>query len=521
MTKRVPIQIDVGNALRWLGTLYRNPADALKEHVSNAVDEHAKARRAGTAIEPCHVRISLEKRQVVIEYPYGMDRREFEGALQRVADSAKKQSDVAQIGRLGIGMFSFQQIGRKCVFFSRKTRGDDTIRVALSEGGDEARFDTAPKREALAEPGIRIVISELKLDPTRSRGPLSLDKLSKLIGEKFDGFLRSGTLSVEIRSGERLALAEPPRIDLPRLAEGLAASRIPWDPAKEVRLHLHFDPSGRGVVGIRHAGVEVVEDIKRLEAYGLEESVLAGGYVSGYIGADFLEPLPARTGFEEGSEWITLLAFLDKQLPQIEAEVGRLREEAREREISEIQREALRLAREILDAEDFRDLELLRGLARERKARAEKGETSAGVPAGESDADEERYGPTGERSREPGDRKSPAGFRVNYEEIPFESGPSLHSRFAGGRIQVNETNPDYAREMAGSDEAKLAYATLMIGKETIAHNDRSGRADEFLERLLSFYFCMKHRIAPAVAVAGKKGRGRPRKPRTAKEEAGT
>ncbi|MBM3320862.1 MAG: ATP-binding protein [Candidatus Eisenbacteria bacterium] len=511
MTRRVPIQIDVGNALRWLGTLYRNPADALKEHVSNAVDEHAKARLAGSATEPCRVRIVLEKRQVVIEYPYGMDRREFEAALQRVADSAKKQSDVAQIGRLGIGMFSFQQIGRKCTFYSKKTSVEDTVRVILSEGGDDAKFDSAPKRESLENPGIRIVISELKLDPTRSRGPLSVDKLAKLIGEKFDGFLRNGTLAVEVKCGDRVANAEPPRIDLPRLAENLAVSRIPWDPAKEVRLRLHFDPSGKGVVGIRHAGVEVVEDIKRLEAYGLEESVLASGYVGGTIEADFLEPLPARTGFEEGADWITFLAFLDKQIPQIEAEVGRLREEAREREISEIQREALRLAREILDAEDFRDLELLRGLARERKAPAEKDNAPAELPAAGPSGEGLPREPTGERSREPGDRKSPTGFRVNYEEVPFESGPSLHSRFAGGRIQVNDTNPDYAREMAGSDEAKLAYATLMIGKETIAHNDRSGRADEFLEKLLSFYFCMKHRISPAVAVAGKRGRGRPRK----------
>jgi hypothetical protein len=65
--------------------------------------------------------------------------------------------------------------------------------------------------------------------------------------------------------------------------------------------------------------------------------------------------------------------------------------------------------------------------------------------------------------------------------------------------------------MTGPDESKLAYATLMIGKEAIAYNDKSGTSDEQLERFLSFYFRVKERIAPHVAIPGKRGRGRPRK----------
>src|SRR2546422_9626168 len=98
MTRRVPIRMNVANALQWLGNLYRNPADAIKEHVSNAVDEHLKAIAAGKARECCTVVFKIEKRQVEIEYPYGMTRKEFESALQRVADSAKRHSKVIQVG---------------------------------------------------------------------------------------------------------------------------------------------------------------------------------------------------------------------------------------------------------------------------------------------------------------------------------------------------------------------------------------------------------------------------------------
>lgn len=202
--------------------------------------------------------------------------------------------------------------------------------------------------------------------------------------------------------------------------------------------------------------------------------------------------------FDESDDWTAFLDLLDKQRPQIEAEVELLRQEEREKALSEIQREAIRLAKEILDSDEFRDLELPGGTTRS-KSPSEKERT---VPTGQR---------TGERSNEPGDRPQPSGPRINYVERPFETGPARHSRFVGGEVQANELNPDFKREMEGPDEAKLAYATLIIGKEAIAYNEKSGTADDYLERLLSFYFCVKEKIAPRLAVAGKRGRGRPRK----------
>lgn len=498
MTRQVQIKLSVGSALRWLGTVYRNPADAVKEHISNAIDEHLKAQAAGSAAPHCDVVFTLDKRAVTVEYPYGMDRREFEAALQRVADSAKRSSDVGQIGRLGIGIFSFQQVGRKCVFFSKKSPEVDTISVTLKEGSDKAQFDTALRRDALERPGIRIQIAELKFDPTKARGPLSPERLQQTFAEKFDGYLRKGWLRIKIRCGSREYPVAPLPIDLPRLAKGLEKVWVPGQPTKTVSLYLYFDPSGKGVVSVRHMGVAVVEDVKTLTAYGLEDSVYAGGYVKGFVDADFLEPLPARTGFEENTDWMAFLDVLDKQRPQIEAEVETLRQEEREKALSEIQQAAIRMAREILDTDEFRDLELPGGTIRTRPPP----EKERSVPPGRQ---------TGERSREPGDRPRKGGLRINYVERPFETGAAKHSRFVGGEVQANELNPDFRREMSGPDEAKLAYATLMIGKEAIAYNDKSGSGDEHLERLLSFYFRVKERIAPLVAVPGKRRRGHPRK----------
>jgi hypothetical protein len=497
MTRRVPIKLHVANALQWLGTLYRSPAEAIKEHISNAIDEHLKACRSGGAPSPCKVAFKLERSKVTIEYPYGMSQNEFQGALERVADSAKQRTEVAQIGRLGIGIFSFQQIGRKCTFLSRKTGTDMSIQVVLKEGTDEAEFDAALKRDALDVPGIRIIISELKFDPTRVRGPLAPEKLKRLFQEKYDRYLREGWLQIVIQQGAETTWVEPLRIDLPRVAKGLESVHISGDEQKKVRLELYFDPSGKGKVAIRHMGVVVVDDISQHTAYGLEESVYGSGDVKGFIDADFLHPSPARTTFEENRDWESLLVLLNRHRPQVEAEVEELKEREREKALSDIQKKAIQLAREILDLQEFRDLELPGQLAKPRGPAQEK----RSVPTGER---------TGERSHEPGQKKN-GGLRINYVEKAFEDGAGRHSRIVGGTIECNDSNPDYIQEKSGPEEAQVAYGTLIIGKETVAYNDKSGGADDHLERLLGFYFKLKARLAPSGPVLAKRGRGRPRK----------
>ena len=479
MAQRIPIQLHVANALQWLGTLYRNPADALKEHVSNAIDEHLKAKLQNTAHERCDVTFVLDRKHVTIEYPYGMSRTEFESALHRVADSAKRAGAARTVGRLGIGIFSFQQVGRRCTFYSRKTGLSETLRVVLKEGADEASIETALARESLSRPGLRVVISDLKFDPTRPRGPLAADALRRYLAEKFDAYLREGWLTVEIRAGVARFAVVPSRIRLPRLLADIRELALPRSTAKKVRLDLYFDPSGRGRIGIRHHGVTVVEDLAGLTAYGLEQSAWAQGHVHGTLDADFLMPLPARSGFEENEDWIALLDLLDRYLPTLEAELDGHLSAHRARQASEIGERALRLAREILDLDEFRDLALPGGLA--KRGRPEPAASPRLTPS------RRRTLKTGETPRAPGTQPSPRGQRIRYEEVPFESGSQAHSRFLVGVVQANTLHADY-QEAARSTDSRLVYAALMIGKDSIAFNDRTGTVGDFLEKMLDFYF---------------------------------
>jgi hypothetical protein len=593
--KKIPIKLHTANALKWLGSLYRNPADAIKEHVSNAIDEHLKAQARGKAAQACRVIFTMQKDLIQIEYPYGMSADEFNHALQKVADSAKRTLDVNQIGQLGIGMFSFLQIGKKCTFYSKKDKGYETIKVILRDGSDEAEFETAIKKESLQCPGIKIIIGGLRFDPTKPRGPLSPEKLQKTFSEKFDAYLKAGSLAIIIipPKGKPYPI-EPQKIELPKVGKDYKNWPVTKNRNKRISLELFFDPSGKGRVSIRQMGVSIVDDIKTLSAYGLEESIYSNGDLRGFIDADFLKPLPARTGFEENEDWINFLDELDRLCRLIEAEVEVLKKEEAEKKLTEIQKRAIELAREILDTEEFRDLELLEGMGRKpptprlppngfdfvpSSIRIGTNETATlplkayvpnKIPDGsyvrfniddssrvalitqdvllrKSEADQDgvvtahvqiqgkastidpvaliaiigvlraeahiRVGET-EQGREP---KSPGvqkeGPRITYEEVPFEEGPSKHSRYISRKIQINTLNLDYGREVraAKSDQAQLAYAALMIGKETIAYQDKSGQADDHLENMLSFYFRVKDRLAGASSHILKRPRGRPKK----------
>ena len=236
----------------------------------------------------------------------------------------------------------------------------------------------------------------------------------------------------------------------------------------------------------------VVDDLSGLTAYGLEESAWAKGFVRGFLDADFLSPLPARSGFEENDDWIALLDLLDKYLPTLEAELEGHLAARRAQQASEIGDRALRIARDILDLAEFRDLALPGGLA--KRGRPEPATTRAAAPG-------RTRRRSGEPPKTPGQVSSARGRRIRYEEVPFEAGSTAHSRFAAGVVQANTLHQDF-QQAARSGDARLAYAALMIGKESIAFNDRTGAAGDFLEKLLDFYFKLN-------AKKSKRGKGRP------------
>ncbi|MBI3930806.1 MAG: ATP-binding protein [Chloroflexi bacterium] len=458
-----------GVLLSYIGKLYGTPANAIKEYTSNALDEWRKAREKGEMESVCEVTYSLEKGRITIDYNSpGMDEKEFENALNRVAESVKLGSSIPQIGQLGIGIFAFNQIGNTCTFYSKKAKGSPTVKVKLMSNSENYDIDKAAKHESRQNSGMTVIIAGLHQDPTKPRGSLAPYLLQRSFAEKFDSYLRQGYLKVKINCGGKTYEVKPIEINLPKVGEAFSQVPLSTDRQKQFDCQFWFDASGKSRVSIRHTGVSIIEDLKNYPAYGLEESVYASGFLKGYIDADFLKPLPARTSFEENRDWVQFLVELDKICSSLEAEIEELRQEEEEKKLTEVQKKAIEIAREVLNQEQFRDLELLAGLSKRRSPVVHPGETHK---EGQK---------TGEHSKKEGEQGQLSGFRIAYQEIPFEDGTSRHSRFLSGIVQANELNPDFRRE--------VDYGALMIGKEAIIYNDKSGGADYFLEKLLSYMF---------------------------------
>lgn len=573
--KEVPIKLgSLGTVLKLLGTVYRNPADALKEHISNAIDEHLKALPLKTALPECHVKITMKPDQVVIEYGYGMTEAEFKTALQKVAQSSKKDLNVAQIGQLGIGMFSVFQVGKKCVFVSQKSKNSEPVSVTLREGAETAVFESVKKHDRLSSPGIKITISGLRVDPTKDRGPLSKTRLKKVFAEKFDTYLRDNTLKITVCEPKGSYEIEPLKIELPAIGAGYEERFLGGCRDRRVRLKLYYDPSGKGTVAIRHTGVTIVENISEISAYGLEESVFAGGNIKGFIDADFLAPLPARTGFEENEEWMAFLVELDNIRPAIEAEVELLKEAENRKKLSATQKRALELAIEIFNEDEFQDLEIPEIFGRKVREprfppngfdfipdsiRVDPGKMGSlplktAIPLILPDRSTIRFAiddpsirifpkkcivkkdnaddlgvvtvkvsiigqvPTDQPATLTAEATLPNGNKivatakiriaestqtreppkdrsgVNYVEKPFETGANIHSRCVSKVIEVNTLNPDYIDAAKKSEDEQLAYAALMIGKEVLAFNDRTGETGKMLERMLTFHFRLRKKL---------------------------
>ena len=356
-----------GILLTYLGKLYGTPTNAIKEYISNALDEWIKAREKGEMEGPCKVTYRLEKAKITIDYNSpGMDESEFEVALDRVADSVKR-GVTTQIGELGIGIFAFNQVGSTCTFYSKKAKGMPTIKIVLMSNSDEYEIEAATKKESRLNPGMTIIITRLHQDPTKPRGSLAPQLLQRFFAEKFDSYLREGNLKVTINCDGEIYEVEPLEINLPRVGEAFREVHLSTDWQKKFYCQFWFDPSGKSHVSIRHVRVSIIEDLKDSKtypSYGLEETTYAGGFLKGYIDADFLEPQPARTSFEDNEDWVQFLVELDEIRHSLEPEIEELRRREEEKKLTEVQKEAIRLARDILATKEFEDLELLKGLGR-------------------------------------------------------------------------------------------------------------------------------------------------------------
>ena len=476
MEKIVDVQINKTNALITLGSMYRSGADAIKEYVSNALDEWAIARSEGRGEEQCRVAFTLEKKSITIDYNApGMDAEGFENALRHVVDSAKRDAGVPQIGRLGIGLWAFNQVGIKATFLSKRSAESPTLKVILSRDSAEAQISDPGPGEQRSRPGMTIEITGLFQDPTRRYGPLSQARLKHVLADRFDVYLRTGQLTITIKTAKGDSEVTPVQLDLPEIGAKFQEMHLPGEPDKVFRTRFWFDPSGQGRVAMRHTGVVIIEDIRELFEHEMIDSILVSGLIKGFVDAEFLSPLPARAQFFGDDNLTRLLDALQEIGVELDKEITGFRNEAENERMQTLFRRATRLAREIFSQDEFMDLDLIDGLRRVSRTNGESIKNPA--TNGHETNGHKDNGSNGHGRR---------AARDIIRRTDFDGDVRHRSRLNEGAIEININNPDFLALSRVPRSHQVAYVAMLLGKEIIAYNDSSRASDEALEKMAAY-----------------------------------
>lgn len=481
---RKSIELHKGNALAYLGGLYKNQREAAKEYISNAIDGWFSAN--GTAGPQCIVDIHFTPSSIRIEssgYP-GMNDVDFDQAMLNVAQSLKVGALTRQVGERGIGLFAFQQFANKAIFWSKKQAGGPTWRFELRKGIADYDWQQAIRRESLGDPGVVVELSELTRSPLTNGAALHPNLLYEFLQEMYAVDLREDRLHLSLHWKGRIVQVPPPAINLEQVAPWLeAGGYVPVH--GPVTGELYFEPSGTGRVSIRHKGVVIVRSVGELEPLweGFSTSVLCTGYLEGAFDADFLTPLATRNQFEENGAWLAFGDWLQSNAPLIAEEVQDRIDTMELQRLDQVEAEARRLAGKALRSPMLRSLQLLGG-TRPNRNRSRK-EQEGQLPLEPTKTPKVPREPRTIPPTEEIDRS--AGMAIRLLERPFPPAKrSLHSEYDGeGRIIINTQHAHYKRFVGkGQTRTEIWYEAMLIGKETVGYNFDS--ATDALERLTAF-----------------------------------
>jgi len=467
------IQVDLANLLTYVGQIYQNPREALKEYVANSVDRWMELTDTNEIAPKCVVNILLKKDSIEVRSSTqpGRDREELRKIMNQVALSAKPEIDAPLIGSLGIGIFAFNQFASKAEFYSRRRTDEPTWKMVLNKSSDKYSISEALKREKLISPGMDTVISGLDQSPFHPRATLNPEVLLRYLAEKFDYYLREGFLDIVIEYGGHKNIVKPSAITLPVIAKDMQNAHVDGN---LVRCNLWFDPTGRSRISIRHAGIPIISDIREVDE--LIGSAYSSGNLSGKIDANFLTPLPSRGTFENNDNWKTFIDWLICLESTVKSEVDGLKLQYEVHRIEGLRNEALREIRKLFSSDALSTLTLPGGMTKEHSTPVLHRTNPRGKP-------------TGNKSTEIGNNLNPRGARISFNEAPFELEANKYSSFAASTVQINTLHPDYKRYMVdGTDEDKKRYYTILGSKEIISFNDTTGKSDYWLEKLLSITF---------------------------------
>jgi hypothetical protein len=496
--RRVQIA-DIGAALQLLSEVYTDARRALAEFISNAADAFVLAEQQHISRKwRCVVRLG-PKEITVTDNGCGITRERLLELPAQVTLSAKK-GDLEQKGHKAIGLLAFASFCREMRIVSRAEEEQKTFEAMWTQDS-LAKPEAHPvlidevRHHPLSGPGTSVILSGIAEDRVHQ---LNVNKLVDFLRAEFSPDLRAKRYELVVYDGKQQHAVQPSAYS------GIPFPKMSVQTAKGENIELEFYLTQKPVyqrVGLFVRGKQVLPNLADQSEFS--DGPWKTGRIAGEVRCNFLRPTTGRSGIEHGEEWRSFVETLKAIEGEIQAELDRIAEEQRARQVHRIFKEINQALASVLPKLRWDELP---------KSALGRGLTDVFPPG------DQGTGPSGGEGRvsEPGDGAPPSSPRrsrlidpsrprkaggsaatgFNFRETDFEpESRQLRSRYVPVQslIEVNISHPDYSAEH--EDDKRLRnYIARLVVKEITLLNFRGMSEVEITERMVELATALSRQI---------------------------
>jgi hypothetical protein len=490
---------DVGAALQLLSEVYSDARRALAEFISNAADAFVLAEHQRIS-RKWRCSVHLGRRQITVtDNGCGITRERLLELPTQVTLSAKK-GDLEQKGHKAIGLLAFASFCREMRLVSRAEGEQQTFEARWTQdslANPEANpvlIDVA-RDHPLSGPGTQVVLSGIVEDRLHQ---LNVNKLVDFLQAEFSPDLRAKRYELVVHDGKEARPVQPSAysgVPFPKL-------NLQTEKGENIQLELYLTQKPiHQRVGLFVRGKQVLPNLADQSEFS--EGPWKAGRVAGEVRCNWLRPTTGRSGIEHGDEWRRFVESLKGIEHEIQAELDRIAEEQRTRQVHRIFKEINQALASVLPTLRWDELP---------KSAVGRGETDvfasgtegAGRSVGEGPAWPRGSGAVPSRPRrsrliDPSKPRRVGGSAAtgfNFREIDFEPDfRRLRSRFipVQSLIEVNSSHADYSTER--EDDRRLRnYIARLVVKEITLLNFRDMGEVEIAERMIELETALNRQI---------------------------
>ncbi|MBI4144208.1 ATP-binding protein [Candidatus Woesearchaeota archaeon] len=340
MSRDVPYEIaDTMFVVEQIGRGYTNAVSALKEYITNCVDEYTKSRILGSPIRHPTIAVNINRDDHCItiqDFALGMSPGFLEQLPASIAKGFKRGNPDMR-GEKAMGMHAWRSIGERAIILTRTHESNGSYACLRMENGkDKAIFELLDERivERDLGPGFaqgtRVAIYGIQ--PSVLNKSFTLAGLQRALGQVYDPILREKEVIIQVGLDGSWKTIQP----VARNGEIVLEDKVIVEFRKQgefingrFAIMLWLNPDGVSEkIGCYSKGVYLT-DLCSMEEF--DDFPWNSGKLSGFVDDNFCRPVQNREGYDKNTKaFEELVRILELYQPRVEEIVRRAEQEQEE-----------------------------------------------------------------------------------------------------------------------------------------------------------------------------------------------